>query len=69
MDCVLLMMMAVVISMPHCHGIDIRHVSTGRTYHYCAHGDSGHGDSDDPGEPLILTPYIENNQITKGESI
>ena len=67
MDCVLLMVMAMVISMPHCLGIDIRYVSTGRTYHCCAHGDRGHGDSDDPGEPLILTPYIENNQILKGE--
>ena len=49
--------------------IDIRYVSTGHNYHCCAHshGD-GSGDRDDPGEPLILTPYIENNQILKGES-
>ena len=69
MDCVLLIVMAMVLSMPHSHGIDIRYVSTGRTYHCCAldsHGD-GSGDRDDPGEPLILTPYIENNQILKGE--
>ena len=70
MGCVLLIVMAMVLSMPHCHGIDIRYVSTGHTYHCCAHshGD-GSGDRDDPGEPLILTPYIENNQILKGESI
>ena len=74
MDCVLLMvMMMMVLNVPHCCGIDIRYVSTGRTYHCCAHdsrGDSSHGqDWDDPGEPLILTPYIENNQILQGTVI